>query len=108
MWLGALLTILALVALFWKFGTTFRQAVLGYDIVVDIAVTSLFVMLFAGTLGGMLIAITAGLLISVLLLIAKKLGTSRTLRITRKGLRLQYAWNIHHGALHKLATPRLT
>ena len=30
MWLGALLTILALVALFWKFGTTFRQAVLGY------------------------------------------------------------------------------
>ena len=108
MWLGALLTILSLAALFWKFGTTFRQAVLGYDIVVDIAVTSLFVMLFAGTLGGMLIAITAGLLISVLLLIAKKLGTNRTLSITRKGFRLQYAWNIHHGALHKLATPRLT
>ena len=110
MWLGALLTILALVALLWKFGTTFRQAILGYDIVADIVVTGLFVWLFAttGTISGMMIAILAGLLVSVMLLIAKKLGTSRTLRITRKGLRLQYAWNIHHGVLHKLATPRLT
>jgi hypothetical protein len=105
MWFGAFLTILALVALFWKFGTTFRQAILGYDIVADIVVTGLFVWLFAttGTISGMMIAIASGLLVSVLLLVGKKLGTSRTLRIKREGLRIHTEWCIHRGLIYNLA-----
>lgn len=106
MWFGAFLTILALITLFWKFGTTFRQLILGYDIIVDVVVTALFVWLFAstGTISGMMIAIAAGLLVSVMLLIAKKLGTSRTLTITRDG-RFHYAWQyrVRHGLIHQLA-----
>ena len=110
MWLGALLTILALVALLWKFGTTFRQAILGYDIVADIVVTGLFVWLFAttGTISGMMIAILAGLLVSVMLLIAKKLGTSRTLVVTRRGYHLDYHWVVRYGMFHKLITNPMT
>ena len=105
MWFGAFLTILALITLFWKFGSTFRQLILGYDIIVDVVVTALFVWLFAstGTISGMMIAIAAGLLVSVMLLIAKKLGTSRTLKATRHGhFRLTWQHQVHHGLIHRL------
>lgn len=101
MFISAMLTILALVALFWKFGTKFRQAVLGYDVVVDVTVTAMFLIMFAGTISGMMIAILAGLIVSVMLLIGKQLGTSRTLRISFKD---GFQWNVKHGAIHKLLT----
>jgi hypothetical protein len=101
---GALLTIIALTALFWKFGETFRQAILGYDIVTDVVVTGLFVWLFAstGTISGMMIAIMSGLIVSIMLLIGKKLGTSRTLVLKRvKGLSFEHHWVVHHGLYSK-------
>jgi len=93
--MGAVLTILALFALFMKFGPTFRQAVLGYDILADLAVTGLFLWMFAstGTISGMMIAITAGLFVSVVLYIGKKACTSRTLGFA-KG---KFHWVVHHG-----------
>ena len=97
---AALLTIFALGALFWKFGKTFREAILGYDIVTDVVVTGLFVWLFAstGTISGMMTAITAGLIISLLLLVGKKLGTSRTLVVAHvKGFTFKHHWVVHHG-----------
>lgn len=104
MWFGAALTILALITLFWKFGPVFRQLVLGYDIIADVVVTALFIMLFGatGTISGMMIAIAAGLLVSLLLLISKKMGTSRTLYITRDKYRFKIHHRIHHGMVHKL------
>ena len=102
MLLGAFLTIAALVALYWKFGEKFRQAVLGYDIVVDVTVTAMFLIMFAGTISGMMIAILAGLIVSILLLIGKSLGTSRTVRISRNG----FEWEVKYGLLHKLFTAR--
>jgi hypothetical protein len=100
--MAASLTILALFALFMKFGPTFRQAVLGYDILADIILTVLFIQLFAstGTISGMMIAITAGLFVSLLLFIGKKACTSRTLGITRSGFKFTTHWNIHHGYYH--------
>jgi hypothetical protein len=99
---GAFLTIAALVALYWKFGEKFRQAVLGYDIVVDVTVTAMFLIMFAGTISGMMIAILSGLIVSLLLLAGKALGTSRTVRVSREG----FEWTVKHGVLHKLFTAR--
>ena len=45
---------------FWK--------VLGFDLYVDIAATALLMILYAGTLGGMVAAMVGGLQISVVLL----------------------------------------
>jgi len=108
MWFGATLTLLSLVLLFWKLGSTFRQLVLGYDIITDILVTSFFVWVFAltGTISGMMIAIVAGLLTSIGLLVAKKLFTSRTLIIHREGLKFHTEYLIRPGLVHILLVPR--
>ena len=107
--MAASLTILALFALFMKFGPTFRQAVLGYDILADIVLTVLFIQLFAstGTISGMMIAITSGLFVSLLLFIGKKACTSRTLRFTMDGLKIQTHWVIHHGYYHNFVKEHL-
>jgi hypothetical protein len=99
---AATLTILALFALFMKFGRTFRETVIGYDIIADIVITGLFLLLFGstGTISGMMTAIIAGLIVSVMLFIAKKACTSRTFHIKRVGFKLIVVWNVHHGYYH--------
>lgn len=101
MLIGALLTIVAILVLIWKMGTVFRQLVLGYDVAADIIVTALLISMFAstGTISGMMISIIAGLAFSIVLLVAKKISTSRTLRITRDGMSFDYEWVITEGAL---------
>ena len=103
MWFGAMLTILGLGILFWKFGSTFRQAILGHDIIADVTVTAFFVWLFAttGTISGMMMAISAGVIVSIMLLIGKKLFTSRTIDINRDGYKVSYRWIIRKGLIHK-------
>ena len=103
MWFGAFLTILGLGMLFWKFGTTFRQAILGHDILADVVITAFFVWLFAttGTISGMMVAISAGVIVSLLLLVGKKLFTSRTIRITRDGYHFKHHWVVQHGLIYK-------
>jgi hypothetical protein len=102
MWFGAMLTILGLGMLFWKFGTTFRQAILGHDIFADITVTVFFVWLFAttGTISGMMMAISAGVIVSIMLLVGKKLFTSRTIRIHRDGYKFSYNWIVRKGLIY--------
>jgi len=96
---SAFITILALVALYWKFGAKFRQLVLGYDIAVDITVTTVFIIMFAGTISGMMTAILSGLIVSLLLLAGKYLGTSRTAHYSiNDGL----TWTVKHGLIWKL------
>lgn len=104
MWFGATLTLLSLTLLFWKLGSNFRQLVLGYDIIADILVTSFFVWMFAltGTISGMMIAIVAGLLTSIVLMVAKKLFTSRTLAMHRDGLRIRFESCVHPGVIYLL------
>ena len=102
MWFGAFLTILGLGMLFWKFGTTFRQAILGHDIIADVVITAFFVWLFAttGTISGMMVAISAGVIVSIMLLIGKKLFTSRTIHITRTGFKVNYRWTVRKGLIY--------
>ena len=102
---GALLTIIAFIVLFYKFGQTFRELILGYDIVADVVVTVLFIIIFGstGTISGMMIAIVAGLLCSVILMLGKKMGTSRTIRFKRESrFKVSYEWIIHHGVWYGL------
>lgn len=47
------------------------QKILGYHVLFDISFTVILSMLFAGTYSGMLVAMAAGLMLSVLLLLTK-------------------------------------
>lgn len=64
------------------------RRVLGYDAIVDVAVTLNLVAIMGGTLGGLTAAILAGLFMSILLAIAKKiLGYEK---LERDGLKLRW------------------
>lgn len=97
--MAALITILAFAFLFAKFGKTFRQVVLGYDVIADIILTLCFIQLFAstGTISGMMTAIMCGLIVSVGLYIGKKATRSRTIKITRTGWKFNYTWHVRDG-----------
>jgi hypothetical protein len=78
---------------FWK--------VLGFDLYVDIAATALLMVLFAGTLGGMVAAMVGGLQISLILWGVKKLfGYMHPTRITRTGLKVRIEWATVPGLLY--------
>ena len=70
--------IIAAIAMIFLFFKLDIRKVLGYDAFIDIAFTTLLAYLFAGTFSGMVAALIGGALLSVFLLIAKKvLGYKR-------------------------------
>jgi len=101
--MAAVITILAFAFLFAKFGKTFREVILGYDVIADIVLTLCFLQLFAatGTISGMMTAIMCGLFVSVALYIGKKTGTSRTFTLHRDGWWFKHTWHVHHGLAYK-------
>lgn len=65
----------AMILLFFKIGI---RKVLGYDVFVDVAFTSLLAWMLAGTFSGMMSALIGGAVLSVFLFVAKKfLGYER-------------------------------
>jgi membrane protein CcdC involved in cytochrome C biogenesis len=66
---AGLLSALGLLFLIFKFGV--RRAIT-YDIPLDIAATGLLMFLFAGTFGGMMVAMVGGLVVSITLFVMKK------------------------------------
>jgi len=66
-----LLTMVALLILIMKLRHDTVKKLLGFDIILDIAATVLFVALFAGTYAGMMAAIIAGLGFSITLMVMK-------------------------------------
>lgn len=71
MMLAGLLTVLAVLAIFFKLDTTTQQRLLGYDVPLDIAITLFLAWIFAGTYSGMMTAIVGGLAFSIVLAITK-------------------------------------
>lgn len=64
------------------------RRVLGYDAAIDVVATLNLVAIFGGTLGGLTAAIFAGLFLSILLLITKKLLGHE--KLVRDGHRLRW------------------
>jgi len=77
---------------FWK--------VLGFDLYVDIAATALLMILYAGTLGGMVAAMVGGLQISVVLWSIKKLFGYLRPTVTRKGWKISVSWKTVPGVFY--------
>jgi hypothetical protein len=75
--IGGLMVCGALAFLAAKFGTGFIRKLLGYDILVDVAVTLALMWIFAvtGTISGLMTGIFCGFIISVVLFFGKKLFT---------------------------------
>ncbi len=71
----------ALLFLVFKFGPI--RKILAFDVPIDIATTLILGIMFFGTLGGMMVAITAGAIVSIVLFIAKKIFGAE--RLTWKG-----------------------
>lgn len=66
------------------------RRVLGYDAAVDFISTTMLVGMFSGTVTGMAAAVFAGCLLSIMLLIAKKLVGYE--RLERDGLQLRWRY----------------
>lgn len=73
-WVSAL----AFYIIFWKVGI---RRVCGYDIAADIGSTVLLMLMFAGTYTGMIAAVIAGLMLSVLLIVTKRFTGYEKLKI---------------------------
>lgn len=69
---AGILTALALVIVFAKFPKTALRRILGYDVVADVLVTVGLGALFFGTYSGMMVAIVAGIILSVVLRVARR------------------------------------
>lgn len=67
------------------------RKVLGYDTFFDVAVTLNLVAIFGGTLGGLAAAVFAGLFLSILFFIAKKLVGYEKLH--RDGYKLRWVYH---------------
>lgn len=67
---AGVISALAIYVLFIKVGI---RRVCGYDVAADILATLLLMVMFAGTYTGMIAAVIAGLLLSVMLLATKRL-----------------------------------
>lgn len=75
------------------------RRILGYDAAVDLISTALLISMFQGTATGMAAAVFAGVILSILLLIAKQLLGYE--RLERDGLHLRWRfyppkWRSHH------------
>lgn len=99
-----LLTMFAVVILLLKLkGDTIRK-LLGFDIYLDIGVTFLLMVIFAGTFTGMMAAIVGGLTFSIILLIMKWTMGYKKLKVVKDssfiipGLK----WEYHEPSWRKL------
>ena len=80
MMLAGILAGLGLLLLIFKIGL---RKIIAYDIVIDIAVTSLLMVSLAGTYSGMIAALIGGLFVSVVLWVLKKTVTREELRLAK-------------------------
>lgn len=65
---AGIVSAIAFYIVFWKIDI---RKICGYEVAVDIASTILLMLMFAGTYTGMIAAVIAGLLLSVMLMITK-------------------------------------
>jgi len=78
--LAGTLSALGLLFLLFKFGI---RRVITFDIPIDIAATTLLMVLFAGTFAGMMAAMVGGLIVSVTLYALKQTMTREKLSIVK-------------------------
>lgn len=101
--MAALSVVAALVALgffiiMFKLGL---KRVLGYDLYVDIALTAILMFLFAGSFSGMVVALIGGLIISIVLLVLRKLiGMERYEDYTFDNGKTETVWVRYSGWLN--------
>lgn len=89
MLLPGFLTAIGIFIVLLKMPSTTRAKLLGCDILVDIGVTVILMLAFAGTFAGMMAAIVGGINFSVTLLVAKfVMGYEKP---SRKGLKIRWA-----------------
>jgi len=79
--IGGLVAAAAILFLVFKLGDI--RKILAFDVLIDIGSTVALSVMLAGTLGGMMIALTAGFFISIFLWALKKFIGSE--KLTRKG-----------------------
>jgi len=60
------------------------RKVIGHDVVFDVLITGALMMALAGTYSGMMAALFGGLMVSIFLLILKKVTYSDQLKITKR------------------------
>ena len=60
------------------------RKVIGHDVVFDVLITGALMMALAGTYSGMMAALFGGLMVSIFLLILKKVTYSDQLKVTKK------------------------
>lgn len=91
----AALSAIGLLVVMFKLGT---KKVLGYDVYFDISLTVLLMITLSGTFSGMVIALLAGLTISVVLLVLRKfIGLERYEPIRLPNGRQKYIWVSYPG-----------
>ncbi len=95
MWMSGILTAVGFVFIAAKFSPTLLQRMLGYDWVVDAAMTVGIMYVFGatGTISGMMAGVVTGLSISVILWLAKNTGTYQKLS-KESG---HWEWKSYHG-----------
>ena len=79
--LAGIIAALGLLFLVLKLGV---KKVLGYDILIDIGITSLLMWSLAGTYSGMMAALIGGLIVSIVLFIMKKTMVREELRLNNR------------------------
>ena len=88
MMLAGLISAIALLLICFKVA---GRKVIGHDVVFDVLITGALMMALAGTYSGMMAALFGGLIVSVFLLVLKKVTYSEQLKITsRKGQKIYY------------------
>lgn len=87
------IALIAILIVMLKFPTSVLRKLLWIDIPIDILVTATFVSLFAGTYNGMMTALVAGLIFSIVLYILKICIGYESLRITFTPFRIW--WERH-------------
>lgn len=100
MFLAGLLSALGLLLLIFKLGI---RRIIAYDIVIDIAVTSLLMLSLAGTYSGMIAALTGGLFVSIVLWVLKRTITREELHLTTKKVRVANRFDIKRPDLQWVA-----
>ena len=83
--LAGIIAALGLLFLVLKLGV---KKVLGYDILIDIGITSLLMWSLAGTYSGMMAALIGGLIVSIVLFIMKKTMVREELRLNNRKIKV--------------------
>jgi len=92
--LAGLIAAAGLLFLLFKFG---MRRIINYDIYVDLLVTTLLMFLLAGTFSGMMAALFAGLVVSVLLFLMKRTMRHESFGVikTDKFPYRKFGWRVH-------------